>query len=155
LEKLITVKTVAIGDICGFTHFTKSLDTMNKITEGSDPDSRAVEMLTVDVLSSKLNPTMIKLDVEGFETECIRGAHKTLTNESLKVILVETVSTEIKSILKMNGFVQMYYDPFKRQILVNPLANLVPSNSIFVRDVDFVQSRVLKASQIDVLNNLI
>ena len=34
-------------------------------------------------------PSLIKIDVEGYENEVINGAEKTLENQSLKAIIIE------------------------------------------------------------------
>ncbi len=57
---------------------------------------------------------MMKMDIEGHEEAAIRGCHLLLSKPSLKVIELETTTSEIEGAFAQHGFSQYFYDPFKR-----------------------------------------
>ena len=71
----------------GKLHFTKSLDTVNHVVTENDSDSDTIEVnvSTLDsILLTEITPILLKIDVEGFETEVLNGAESTLANNDLK-----------------------------------------------------------------------
>jgi FkbM family methyltransferase len=72
-----------------------------------------VSTITVDdFLKDKETPSFLRMDVEGYETEIIKGMSEVLKNNALKNIFIEihfmslpvTKSVELLSTLKKNGF---------------------------------------------------
>jgi len=61
--------------------------------QGSRPDAMPhhidIDVLPLDALTVEFTPTMLKIDVEGYEHEVIAGAGKTLADERLIAILIE------------------------------------------------------------------
>lgn len=84
----------------------------------------------------------------------LAGAAKVLQMPSLKVIEIETVTSNTESLLARNGFERAFYAPFTLALSLKPNgAN--SNNSLFVRDFLFVQKRLAEAPAVEVLNRQI
>jgi len=64
----------------GATHFQSALHLASAID---------IDVLPLDALTADFPPTMLKIDVEGYEHEVIAGAAQTLADERLLAILIE------------------------------------------------------------------
>ena len=105
-------------------------------------------MRTLDKLES--SPTMIKVDVEGFEAEVFRGAQAVLKASTLKAVITEGQRpTDITPLLNA-GFAQYEYNPFQRRL--NPATRQKPcNNALFLRDVSFVTERINSSASFHIL----
>jgi FkbM family methyltransferase len=150
LDGRVTVYELALGDAESEISFTIGLDTMNRVAAVGDKNVRSVRQQQLDTLIGEYQPVMIKMDVEGYEEEVFRGAQALLANKCLKVIELETVTPGINAMLTAHAFEQAYYEPFSRK-LQREARDLASSNAIFVRDWEFVSSRLTTANHIKVL----
>jgi len=141
LQGLVTVHDVALGSSDSTVPFTIGYDTVNRVASSSDSNVRMVRQKPLDSLLEGRSPGMIKLDVEGYEEEVVTGASKTLQNRALKVIVIETVTPNIRAELLRNDFIEANYDPFGRTLGHGPRTSGV-SNLLFVRDREFVTQRL-------------
>ena len=90
MEGRVTAFNIALGSKKGSVKFTSSLDTMNHVATDENTDAIEVPVDTLDdLLLGETVPLIMKIDVEGFETEVINGAFKTLNNVGLKAIIIE------------------------------------------------------------------
>src|SRR5262249_51382931 len=112
IQNRVTVYQIALGATNVEIPFTIGRDTMNKVADVRDSNVRIVRQLPLDALAGTSTPAMIKMDVEGYEPEVIKGAGRLLSNRQLKVIESESVSPEMEQAFEKNGFEQMQYDPF-------------------------------------------
>lgn len=157
-----------IGAENGFQIFSSNLDAENHVlTTNTDfnDESIRVKVRKLDDVMGDLRPTMIKIDVEGFENQVIQGGVCTLSLPSLLVILIELngsglrygYSEEvIKSKIMEYGFIPHQYDPFTRSLI--PIScDTVSSygNILFVRDFDIVKNRLLTSLPFKVLGHSI
>jgi FkbM family methyltransferase len=149
LEPLAKARECALGAQAGQVRFTVGCDTVNRVTTDDAIPTRMVAMDTLDRVLDGDPPTLIKLDVEGFESDVLRGATNTLTCRQLKAIISEDRSPAIAAVLLSAGFVEQSYDPFTR--LLSSVAAGSGSNALFVRDAAFVQQRLASAPRIRVL----
>jgi FkbM family methyltransferase len=154
LDSLVTVYECALGPTQGEVPFTVGLDTMNRVATANDKKVRIVRQDRLDKLVGTSQPIMIKMDVEGYEQNVLRGAEALLANPCLKVIELETVTPEIDYILLSNQFERAYYDPFSRQLDREPV-DPKSWNSLFIRDRPFVETRLATAKKIEVLGRRI
>ena len=154
MQARVRLLQVAVGGANGTVNFSVGQDTMNQVVQDGSGSTRTVELRTLDSALDGRRPAMIKMDVEGYEKQALSGAEAVLAMDSLKIIELETVSDPISSILTSNGFSRGYYDPFTRE-LSREAGRYGSSNSIYVRDWDFVQNRFRTASPIKVLGHTI
>jgi FkbM family methyltransferase len=154
LESLVRLYELALGASKEDIYFTIGRDTMNKVAAVNEQNQRLVHQEKLDTLTGSVKPLMIKMDVEGYEEEVLRGAQVLLSKDFIKAIELETVTPGIAKLLFKNEFVRAYYDPFRRRLAQQP-AGVATSNSLFVRQFDFVASRLASANKVTVLDHTI
>ncbi len=162
IEETVLPLNMALGGSCGIINFTDAFDTVNHVATS---DEKIAIKVKVDMLDSIINdkvPSLIKIDVEGYETEVLRGGDQTLQNETLKAIIIELNGSgerygykeeDIHAKLLSYGFQPYSYQPKDR--MLQKLSNYGQSNTIYLRDYDFVINRLKSAERITVLNQAI
>jgi FkbM family methyltransferase len=151
LEDLVRYRQCALGSHRGSVGFTVGLDTVNHVTTATHGTIRTVALDTLDHACGDERPNLIKMDVEGFESEVLGGGAQTLQFPELKAIIIEDRSPPVVDALHGAGFVEHGYDPFARQL--RPEAGGGQGhNAIFVRDFSFVRERLTHAAPVHVLN---
>lgn len=78
--KDIETINACISDRCGTVLFDKDASRGSSIGNGSE-----VAAITVDFLSESVNPTYIKMDIEGAELSAIKGAMQTIKQKRVKM----------------------------------------------------------------------
>lgn len=153
----VTTIQAALGSEAGTANFSIGLDTTNKIVSRKSGATRKVIIRCLDDVMEGLNPTLIKLDVEGHEAEVLRGGKRTLSNPSLMAIETETSDTIVSKQLVDSGFTRWIYDPHERRFTIYSSAHIVAhsSNALFLRDTDTCQSRVKAAPRRLVFGHLL
>ncbi len=164
LENKVKAFSLALGAKVETLYFTTALDTINHVVpeyEMKNTENRVeVNVDTLDNIAKEQGvPSLIKIDVEGFETEVINGMEKTLADKTLKAIIIELNGSglrygydenEIHKKLLSHGFQPYLYDPFKRAFEVSP--GYGAFNTLYLRHIDFVKERVAKAEKINIFN---
>ena len=118
----VVLEQTAVGAEEGEVEFTIGLDTGNHVTKGNEGRTQRVSMRTLDSVAALTPPTMIKVDVEGYEAEVFRGARAVLNAPSLKAVITEGQRPADIAPLLSAGFAQYEYDPFQRRL--SPLRNI-------------------------------
>ena len=88
LTDKVTLLNSGAGAAIGTLNFSSDEDTTNHVLaaeEVSKANVIAVPVITVDSLLRNGSPALIKIDVEGFETEVMKGMQATLELPVLKV----------------------------------------------------------------------
>lgn len=163
IQDRVRALNIALGSTSGKISFTKSLDTMNHVATNLDKDTIDVSVLTLDeILKEERIPALIKIDVEGFETEVINGAKDTLLENELKAIIIELNGcgerygydeTKIHNTLIKNGFDPYFYEPIQRHL--TKIESFGKLNTIYLRDFEFVCKRVENAQKVKIFNKTI
>jgi FkbM family methyltransferase len=166
LDNRATPINSAAGAKMGMITFTSGQDTTNHvITENEMTESGTVMVPVISIdslLNEKTAPSLMKIDVEGFETEVLKGAEATLNQSSLKAIIIELNGSgarygyneeEIHQFLISKGFRPFIYDPFSRTLSV--LETYGHENTIYCRDLDFINRRLQYADAISIMGELI
>jgi FkbM family methyltransferase len=160
LDSLVTLINAGAGANEGTLSFTSGEDTTNHVIAQNESDGRmvTVPVLTVDSLLTDGVPTLIKIDVEGYETEVLKGMTETLDNGQLKAIIIELNGSgmrygydeeKIHDLLMSKGFKPYSYDPFNRQLTAMEQKGVL--NTIYCRDINFVTGRLSNAGSISVM----
>jgi len=154
LQHLVTVQAIALGSSDCTVPFTVGQDTVNRVANSSDSDVRMVRQRPLDSVIEGRSPAMMKLDVEGYEEEVMAGGNKTVENPALRIIIIETVTPNIRAQLDRNGFAEANYEPFSRELRRGPRTSGI-ANMLFVRDWEFVIQRLRTARPVHVIGHTI
>lgn len=153
-DKVMPIQA-AVGAAAETVAMTTGLDTVNHVLKADDAthaDATQVCVTTLDTTLTLYAPTLIKIDVEGYETAVIDGAAKTLSNDQCRGLIVELNGsgtrygydeTKLRARLEAMGFESVKYLPFERRLVERK--KFSPSNVIFVRDKNWVAQRLRDA----------
>ncbi|NII24081.1 FkbM family methyltransferase [Pseudoflavitalea sp. X16] len=162
IERKVTALNIGLGSKLGSLKFTNGLDTMNHVAKEDDWETSVLEV-KVDTLDNVMEgrvPLLMKVDVEGFETEVLNGAAATLKNPALKAIIIELNGSgkhygyddaDIKRKLESLGFNAYQYEPFKRKLI--KMDTQQHGNMLYLRDMDFINERIKTSPAIQVLGH--
>jgi len=146
---------VGVGGTEGTLAFTSSFGPKDHVVTAQETGKREktlkLPVRTLDSIVGDRNPTMIKIDVEGFETEVVNGGEKVIKNDSLRAIIIELKGHGARygydeSVLMDRivgfGFQAFCYSPFDRRIFSSDKACNPSDNLIYIRDPDWARERV-------------
>ena len=112
--------------------FSTDRDTINSFVDHTYYGKKQhVPITTLDVQLEALHPTLIKIDVEGFEYDVLKGASSSLASDSCLAIIIEGQTAEISTLLANAGFEDVGYDAFSRSIQELPVQ--LTSNKIWIK----------------------
>lgn len=158
----VRLMNIGLADRVGELRFTNSLDTMNHVlADGELGPYVSVPVETVDNVVGFSPPTLIKIDVEGYETAVLAGATATLRNPHLQVVICETNGSgsrfgksdqDISDVLLSCGLFACSYDPISRVIAPKTTSGL---NTIFIRDVAAASLRTKESRQLRLVTGLL
>lgn len=157
IHEKVNALNIGLGAKEGVIKFTQSLDAVNHVATEDEKDTIDVQVDTLDKVISKQTPVLLKIDVEGFETEVLNGAQSMLQSEKLKAIIIELNGSGnrygydenlIHSNLINLGFQPYNYNPKERTL--KQLSSYGNHNTIYIRDIEFVKQRVESARKIKI-----
>lgn len=154
LEDKVVTLNMGVGSERGALSFTTSHNCMNRVARSGESED------TVDVPVTPLDDyfiegtKVVKIDVEGFEHEVLRGGAKIFSDSQTQVLIVELNGAgerygysdeSVDALIREYGFMPVDYDPLNR--VLTPLTQFRSGeNTIYVRDFKFVNDRVRDAS---------
>jgi len=160
LKGKVLTYNIALGAERSIINFTSDLDTVNHaMVDGEHENYIQVNVEPLDKFKGDQTPILIKIDVEGYESEVLKGASITFVDEALKAIIIELNGSgskygyndsDIHQQLLKFGFLSYTYDPFTRNLI--PRNNFGDMNTIYVRDIEFVKKRLSKADSFRALS---
>jgi len=143
LERLICAYNVGIGSTYGKLSLKIMRNNGHSYISNSISNTVKVEIIPLDTVLIDRYPTMIKIDVEGFEYKVLQGAKNILKNKSLKAILIEinhhcqrygdNIENTFNYITNL-GFKAYNYEPINRKLNKIDLYNRKTENIIFLRN---------------------
>src|SRR5262245_46306688 len=89
LDGRVVLEQAAVGAEEGEVEFTIGRDTGNHVTKANEGRSQRVSMRALDRIVGLTPPTMVKVDVEGYEADVFRGAQAVLNAPMLKAVITE------------------------------------------------------------------
>ncbi|PTQ93192.1 FkbM family methyltransferase [Mucilaginibacter yixingensis] len=146
----VSALNAGVGSTKGRLKFTNLLDTGNHVVVDDAADGVFVDINSLDDILKDKNPTMLKIDVEGFEAEVLKGSADVLKQESLKAIVIELNGSGnrygfnddgIHLELLKNGFKSVKYLPFERCVVEIP--HNKEHNTLYIRNDRFVRARLM------------
>lgn len=165
VQKNVTSLNIGVGEKKDKLYFSSTQDTVNHVLTDYEINSITSEYVFVEKLDDILEdriPILIKIDVEGFETNVINGADKILSNFNLKAIIIELNGSGSKYGFNDNllhnkilsyGFNCYEYHPYDRELF--KIENHGKFNTIYLRDIDFIKSRIMNSRKINILDKSI
>jgi FkbM family methyltransferase len=155
IADLVEMRIAAAGERRGIVRFSMGLGTENHVVAETESNGRDVPIETIDHAFADTGyiPTLIKLDVEGYEAEVLRGARAVLAAPGLKAILTENRSPSVVDILERAGMAEFAYDAFAHRLV--PAKEVPMANALFLRDFDHVAERVSQAPRMRILGTMV
>ena len=164
IEDSVESFNIGLGAVDGELSFTSNMNCMNHALSDHEIDSEAiiVQISTMDSMLKHELPIAIKIDVEGFETSVLHGSDLVLSKSSLKIVIMELNGSGsrygfdedlIIKLMEKKGFNTYSYSPFDRTFTSLNGKNCKSGNTIFIRDINFVESRV-KNSELFTVNGI-
>lgn len=158
MQDKVKALNIGLGGNKGILKFTQAFDTVNHVATENETNTIEVDINTLDtILSTEQVPALIKIDVEGFETEVLNGSAKTLADKKLKAIIIELNGSgqrygydenQIHKKLIDYGFKPFNYNPKLKQL--KEIQTFGNHNTIYLRDKEFVEDRIISAGQIKI-----
>jgi len=156
LEGRTQPHNIGLGRCASTLRFTTGEDTTNHvITDGNwTGPSVEVPVRTLDAVLDGQTPALIKIDVEGWESEVLAGAEATLRQPTLLALVVEMNGGDrafnpseraVHDCLLGNGFAPHAYDPFTRSLTPLPSKHLGAPNTIYSRQAAQLRGRLDEA----------
>tara|TARA_R110002073_G_scaffold56906_2_gene144978 strand:+ start:15884 stop:16591 length:708 start_codon:yes stop_codon:yes gene_type:complete len=141
LQTIVETFNGAVGSEAGSIRFSTDRGPMNQVVDSNYPgDSQLVPVATLDNLLTKQEPTILKIDVEGFESAVLSGAQNVLASPATQAILLESDDPRISQSMDEAGFGCFDYDPITRTVLpVRQCRQL--GNNLWIRAPESFQSR--------------
>ena len=156
LESKVTAKNIGVGASLGSLTFTSGLDTVNHVLAEGEVVANTIEVpvAPLDAALSGSALTLMKIDVEGFETEVLNGATDTMQGSSLLAVVMELNGSglrygydeeKIHQRMLSWGFAPARYDPLQRTITVLHSRSSSTGNTLYVRNLECLRDRVRTA----------
>jgi FkbM family methyltransferase len=155
---------LGLGSQEGSLAFTKSEDTVNDVATEQEISSGDILQVPVGKLDDVLEKyslkdvVFMKIDVEGFETEVLRGGSGLLNDKRLQAVIIELNGSGerygydenwIHELFLSNGFSPYSYEPSTRE-LTKLDAKLSYHNTIYLRNEEFVIERLSSAKRVEI-----
>jgi FkbM family methyltransferase len=166
IEERVKAYNIGISAQKNNLFFTSSNDTTNHVISVAENNIKQqtieVAVTSIDeILKGEDIPLLIKIDVEGFETEVITGMKQTLKNQKLKAIIIELNGSggrygydeiNIHKTLLAEGFETYIYDPFKREC--SRAISYGMHNTLYLRSMNFIESRIKTANKVSLFSEI-
>jgi FkbM family methyltransferase len=159
LDARVEAHNIGLSGEEGELAFTAGENCTNHvIADGeAEADVVRVKVRTLDAALEGQSPSMIKIDVEGFETRVIDGAREALRRESLHSVIMELNGSgarygfdegRILGAMREFGFSTYTYEPFSRELRPLGGKNNQSGNTLFIRGEEAVREKIRRSPPI-------
>ena len=159
IEKFVQIKKIAIGNKKGEVLFTNNRDALNRVAiNGKDNSYEQVQVSTLDLEIESNKKIVLKIDVEGFEMNVLKGANNLLSSDKLLAIIVEINGfnrnygiheKDIHNLILSYNFHPYHYIPLERKLIKMNLEllkkNYHPKDYIYIKNIDEISFNCAKA----------
>ncbi|HRW67240.1 MAG TPA: FkbM family methyltransferase [Candidatus Competibacter sp.] len=153
LDEKVKCINKGVGAQQGSVVFTSDSDTTNHVLAPSEQceNREIVEVTSLDTALYDESPTLIKIDVEGYETPVLEGAQEALKDKMLHSIIMEINGSGSRYGFNESRLLELMHDYDFRAYSYRPLdrilidlkgKNLSAGNTLFIRDKSFVMERL-------------
>lgn len=162
IETKVECLNLGVGKDSGILRFSAGEDTMNHVIADLEDCSDYVEVPVKrldNVLHGRMS-TIIKIDVEGWETNVIAGGQNTFSQEEPLALLMEfglgarygfDEQRLYQKILEF-GFERASYSPWERSLTLLPRdTHLTDGNILFLKGIEYFKDRVRSAPKFSAL----
>ena len=149
----VNCSNIAVGAKDGFINISNGRGALNRVLLKDEKGIQVIQK-PLDSIVDNLIPSLIKIDVEGFENEVIKGGKEILLNPKLEGIIIElngssikygSSNDEIHSKICEFGFHPIQYNPIKREIIMLNQYNLQSHNTIYIREINKIKKLLIDA----------
>lgn len=160
IEEKVKALNIGLGANSDMLRFTNSQSAINHVAVEGEENTIDVEVKTFDNVIPLNSSTLVKIDVEGFETEVLKGMEKSLKDSRIKAILIETNNSghrygmsdnDIHNYLIASNFQPYFYDPWNRKFLLHDM--MIPNksnNTVYIRSLTESLERVRQSPLITI-----
>ena len=153
---------VAVGSEAGELEMVADQDTVNRIIRDEIYAGERVKVpvVTLDEVLAGQVPRLIKIDVEGFETQVLGGAAHTLENPGLEAVLMELNGSgetygfdeiQLHNNMIDLGFKKCAYNVLTRELQIDADMNWYTGNNLYVRNPKSTQALLSSAKSFAVI----
>ena len=165
LEDRVTAHQTGAGSKPGTLQF-RANGTETSVASAPDGAGQTFEspVITLDGSLADASPALIKIDVEGFESDVLAGARRVLDDPQLLAVIMENNDECLKygftrdqshRVMLSHGFRVAHYDPRQRKLDPLPGRDPASQNSIYVRDLEAASTRLASAATFTVKGQVI
>lgn len=160
LADMVSCENCGVGARREVLHFTQNLDTVNHVASEDELEgATSIQVVPLDEILSGRAPRIAKIDVEGWEAHVLAGMPNTLADRGLWAIIMETNDSghqrygldDPSEVLEKHGFAPYHYDAVSRHLEPGGTRH----NTIFIRDLEAVQSRIATADRFRLVTGLL
>ena len=151
LEDSVELHCCAAGATIAELNFSADRDTMNQVVaDNYTGKCIKVPVRPLDDILGQKEAVMWKVDVEGFEPDVIAGARSVLRQKSLQAVLLEGSQPVVESAMLGAGFRRAHYEPFSRSLRLDTGSEPQGQNTLWIKDLAFVQEKCRTARVLNV-----
>jgi len=151
LSHLIDARKIGVSDEDGILYFSESFNCTNKVVDADIHSlSQEAHVIALDSHFIPTSPSIVKIDVEGFEKYVLSGGYSFFNSDLVKVLIIELngsgsaygiKDSDIYSLICSFGFKMISYDSFHKTVdMISTLDS--GGNAIFVKDLSDVLNRL-------------
>ena len=157
IEHLVFANNKGVGSQRDVLEFTNSLNCMNRVN--TDPNNKEITKVEVTTLDDEFDPqknSVIKVDVEGYESFVLDGGKKFFSNENVTALILELNGSgkkfgvsdkDIDKMVRSYRIRPIQYKP-KNRIIEHLDAFNEGGNTIYLKDATFASQRCKNSEKV-------